>query len=328
MSFSEYMKNSTKNIVISKVCSLLEKNPSKNMDKLFNLSIKLIKDNENKKKIKNAYTYYNDTPLVKNFIENILSNLNSNFLKKFTINFFDYVFDNNAHSSFPFFVINLSPENNINHLTYSDVDTILTKVKENKIYYVFIIGKEPFSMDFLFNIYKKYPNILFIPFTNGEMFSPIICNRLYSTCNVIPIISLDGFKEETDYERGIGTFDKIMFNMNLLKQSSIPFGISSNISFNNVDIITSNKFTDMLLNKGSFINFYFYDSIINERKQKLELYAKMKNSRLNTSCFPLDFLDNSINSKILIDKNGFYNNEIKLKFNNMKYCFESCSLRI
>lgn len=29
MSFSEYMKNSTKNIVISKVCSLLEKNPSK-----------------------------------------------------------------------------------------------------------------------------------------------------------------------------------------------------------------------------------------------------------------------------------------------------------
>lgn len=49
------------------------------MDKLFNLSIKLIKDNENKKKIKNAYTYYNDTPLVKNFIENILSNLNSNF---------------------------------------------------------------------------------------------------------------------------------------------------------------------------------------------------------------------------------------------------------
>ena len=132
MSFSEYMKNSTKNIVISKVCSLLEKNPSKNMDKLFNLSIKLIKDNDNKKKIKNAYTYYNDTPLVKNFIENILSNLNSNFLKKFTINFFDYVFDNNAHSSFPFFVINLSPENNINHLTYSDVDTILTKVKENK----------------------------------------------------------------------------------------------------------------------------------------------------------------------------------------------------
>ncbi|WP_315076781.1 Fe-S oxidoreductase [uncultured Clostridium sp.] len=328
MNFSEYMKNSTKNIVISKVCSLLEKNPSKNMDKLFNLSINLIKDNENKKKIKNAYTYYNDTPLVKSFVENILLNINPNFLKKFTINFFNYVFDNKNHSYFPFFVMNLSPKDKCNEITYSDVDTILNKVKENKIYYVFIIGKEPFSIDFLYNIYKKYSDIVFIPLTNGELLTPIICNRLYSSCNVIPIISLDGFQEDTDYERGIGTFDKIMSNMDLLKQNSIPFGISSNISLDNIDIITSNEFIDMLLNRGAFINLYFYDSIINEKKQKLELYAKLKNLRINKSCFPLDFLDNSINSKILIDKNGLYNNELKLKFNNIKYCFNSCSLRI
>ncbi|AOR23325.1 radical SAM protein [Clostridium taeniosporum] len=323
MNFSEYVKNSTKNVIISKICSLLEKDPSKNIDKLFNLSIKLTKDTKNKSKIRDLYDYYNNNPLIKNFIENLLININPNFLKKFAINFLNYVLNSNDNTYFPFFVIDLSSKDINDKILYSELDKILKNVKENKISYVFIIGKEPFSIDPLFNIYKKYSNILFIPFTNGELFTPIICNKLSTLFNVVPIISLNGFKDLTDYSRGEGTFNKVMSNLDLLKYNSIPFGISSNISFNNIMAVTSNRFIDMILKKGAFINLYFYDSVINEKKEKLQLYRKIKHLKITPPYIPLNFLDNSITSKIIIDKNSLYNNELKLNFNNMKYCFHS-----
>lgn len=326
MNFSDHIKNSTKNIIISKICSLLEKNPSKNMDKLFNLSMKIIKDNNHKLKIQKVYDYYNDNPLVKNLIENFLLNLNPNFLKKFTTNFLSSVLNNSTNTKFPFFIINLSSENNLSNITYNEMDLILNKIKEKNILYVFIIGKEPFTVDFLFKLYKKYCNIIFILFTNGEIFTPKICNTLSTLNNVITLISLDGFKTETDHIRGTGTFNKIICNMNLLKSKSIPFGIFSNISLNNFNIVTSDKFINMILDKGAFINLYFYNSVINQKKQQLKLYRKIKRLKIAPSHLPINFLDSSISNKIIIDKNSLYSNNLKLNFNNIKYYFSPSSL--
>lgn len=45
--------------------------------------------------------------------------------------------------------------------------------------------------------------------------------------------------------------------MDLLKSRGIPFGVSSATSTNNLKTVTSDEFIDMLVKKGSRMNWYF-----------------------------------------------------------------------
>jgi MoaA/NifB/PqqE/SkfB family radical SAM enzyme len=76
--------------------------------------------------------------------------------------------------------------------------------------------------------------------------------------NVIPAISLEGFREETDGRRGKGQFDRISKVMDWLKEAGIFFAISTTQTSKNTDILTSDEFIDFLIEKGCILLWNFH----------------------------------------------------------------------
>ncbi|MBW6410153.1 radical SAM protein [Clostridium weizhouense] len=326
MSFNEYFKNSTRNIVMAKVCSFLEKNPEKNTEKLFNLITKLSKDEHSKLALESIHSYYNEIPTVKEFVQDILTTVNPKFLKKFFINFLGNAIWSGGekrkkillseNTKIPF-VLLISPSMKCNlhcngcyaakydkskGLTYEEVDKIIGEAHDLGIHYIIVLGGEPFFVDFMYDIYKKYNDILFTPFTNGTLITENIADKLSALGNVMPMFSLEGFKEETDLRRGDGTFDMVMAGMDLLKERGIPFGVSSATSTHNMNTVTSNEFIDMLITKGSKMNWYFMYMPVGEGvnldnmltpTQRIELGRRTKKIRLTKPYFTIDFFNDA-----------------------------------
>lgn len=62
--------------------------------------------------------------------------------------------------------------------------------------------------------------VLYTIYTNGRLIDEKICQRFVEVGNVIPAISLEGFKEETDKRRGPEHFDRVMKAMDLTKRGT------------------------------------------------------------------------------------------------------------
>ncbi len=137
------------------------------------------------------------------------------------------------------------------------IDRLLKEGKEMGIYLVTILGGEPFIRKDMWEIYEKHHDVEFIVFTNGCMLTPQNVDRIADLGNVAPMISLEGFKDETDARRGTGTFDRIMTAMDDLRKAGVLFGFSSMVTRHNVDTICSDGFNDMLVEKGCYLGWHF-----------------------------------------------------------------------
>jgi MoaA/NifB/PqqE/SkfB family radical SAM enzyme len=187
-------------------------------------------------------------------------------------------------------------------LSFEEVDKIVGEARELGIHYMVILGGEPFFVDYMYKIYEKYSDVMFTPFTNGTLFNDEIADRLGKLGNVMPMFSLEGFEKETDSRRGNGVFKKVMNGMDLLKSRGIPFGVSSATTTHNMDIVSSNKFINMLIEKGSRMSWYFIYMPVGEKpniedmlkpEQRIELGRRIRNIRLTKPYFAIDFFNDA-----------------------------------
>jgi len=55
--------------------------------------------------------------------------------------------------------------------------------------------------------------------------------RYFSSCrNIIPVVSIEGDKNQTDNRRGEGVFERISLSLDLLKKRNIFYGISITVT--------------------------------------------------------------------------------------------------
>ena len=87
MDIKDTIKKGTKEAIIKAGIQILENNPEKNVDKIFNIIRKGVRDKDSKNAIDEVQRYYNEIPSVHNFIQDILKNTNKNCLSKFFANF-------------------------------------------------------------------------------------------------------------------------------------------------------------------------------------------------------------------------------------------------
>jgi len=124
-------------------------------------------------------------------------------------------------------------------------------------HYVVIIGGEPFIREDIFHIFARNPKTSFMVYTNGTMIDEAFAKRLLRVGNVLTILSLEGFKKETDARRGEGVFDKVMEAMDILRKNRVLFGFSVTHTRKNADVVISEEFIDMLIEKGCILGWYF-----------------------------------------------------------------------
>lgn len=320
------LQKNLKERVIKKGVELLDKDPQNNVDKIFMLIKKSVENEFAKARIDNVYDYYKNNEATHEFIQNILKSTDKNCLKKFFMDFFGNAtwygiprrqkMGSKHGIKIPFSLL-ISPSMRCNlrctgcyaanydkkdDIPFEEVDRLIGEARDLGIYYIVVLGGEPFFNKYMLDIYEKYNDIYFTPFTNGTLFDEELAERLRNLGNVMPMLSLEGFEKETDARRGKGTFKKVMNSMELLKKKGVPFGVSSATSRYNVDTVTSDEFINMLIEKGSKMSWYFIYMPVGENpdinamltpEQRIMLGRKTRNIRASKPYFTIDFFNDA-----------------------------------
>ena len=74
--------------------------------------------------------------------------------------------------------------------------------------------------------------------------------------NIVPVISIEGEREETDARRGEGVYDTVMDKMDKLCERGIIYGVSVTVTKENMEKAYSDAFLDSLRTRGCKAVFY------------------------------------------------------------------------
>lgn len=138
------------------------------------------------------------------------------------------------------------------------IDRLVEECKEMGIYLVLMTGGEPFLREDLFDLFEKHGDCLFQIYTNATLIDDRVIKRLVSLGNVVPAISLEGLREETDERRGRGRFDQILKVMDGLRKAGLLFAVSTTQTSKNTEVLGSDRFIDFLIEKGCILLWNFH----------------------------------------------------------------------
>ncbi len=127
---------------------------------------------------------------------------------------------------------------------------IFKEAKELGISFILLAGGEPFMRKDVLQSAAQVKEIMFPIFTNGTMFDEEIMKLLDKNRNLVPILSIEGDKEQTDKRRGKGTYDILMDAMDMLYKKGILYGTSVTVTRDNIKTVTSKDYFELMYNKG------------------------------------------------------------------------------
>lgn len=143
-------------------------------------------------------------------------------------------------------------------LSFEELDDIISQAEKLGIHFFLYTGGEPLMRKYdLVKIAKKHKFSIFHAFTNGTMIDEAYADEVAKIENLTFGFGVEGFREETDFRRGEGTYDKIMEAMDLLKQRGVAFAFASCFHPKNYEIVTSDEFIDLMIEKGCWAGWYF-----------------------------------------------------------------------
>ena len=145
------------------------------------------------------------------------------------------------------------------NLSFEDMDRVITQGKELGIYLYMLTGGEPLvRKKDVIRLCEKHNDCVFHAFTNGTLVDDEFCQEMQRVGNLSLSISLEGYEEVNDGRRGKGVYQKVMHAMDLLKTYGLIFGTSICYTRANIDTVTSDKFLDMIIEKGCRYAWYFH----------------------------------------------------------------------
>lgn len=116
--------------------------------------------------------------------------------------------------------------------------------------YILLAGGEPMLRRDIIEAAGKIKNIIFPIFTNGTYIDEKYY-QLFDKCrNLLPVLSIEGGREETDSRRGQGIYDILLSTMENFKKRNLLFGASVTVTTENVREVVSDEFIDSLAEKG------------------------------------------------------------------------------
>ena len=183
-------------------------------------------------------------------------------------------------------------------LPYDLVRRILRECMDMGLYFVTVLGGEPFLYPSLFQMIEEHPQIFFQIYTNGTLMTKESAERIRDLGNAMVVVSCEGDEEETDRWRGPGVFKKIMDVMDYLREARVLFGSSATVTKNNVETVSSEEWIDFLLGKGVVAQMYFLYLPVNGQgdvslmvtpEQRNHLRKQVIHFRNTKPVFVLDF---------------------------------------
>lgn len=130
------------------------------------------------------------------------------------------------------------------------LEKLVEEAKELGISFIVLAGGEPLMRPSLLEITKKSPQIMFLMFTNGLLLNDSVLEQIAQNKNVVPLLSMEGYKIDTDGRRGNGVYNQLLKSIGKLKNSGLFWGTSLTMTRTNFDEVTDDAFVKQLVDNG------------------------------------------------------------------------------
>ena len=154
-------------------------------------------------------------------------------------------------------------DENVQTLGWDLVDKIVSDARELwGTQFIVISGGEPMAYrsqgKTILDLVENNPDTFFMMYTNGTLIDDEAVERMAKLGNIIPAISLEGWREKTDARRGEGVFDRVMAAMDRLFHAGVLYGVSLTATRHNAEEILSDSFIEFLFEeKHAVIGWIF-----------------------------------------------------------------------
>ncbi|ADU27885.1 radical SAM protein [Ethanoligenens harbinense] len=143
-------------------------------------------------------------------------------------------------------------------LSYEQLASVIEQGKKLGIYMYLFSGGEPLvRKKDLLRLAEENNDCMFLAFTNATLIDEEFAAEVERLGNFAFAISVEGFEEETDMRRGKGTYQAVMNAMDILHRHGIIFGFSTCYHSKNTDVVGSDEWLDLMIEKGCTFGWYF-----------------------------------------------------------------------
>ncbi len=131
---------------------------------------------------------------------------------------------------------------------------------------ILLAGGEPLTRPEILDITRDFPKIIFPLFTNGLLLDDKILAEIKKQKNVIPVVSLEGDSESTDFRRGDGVYNGVQKAIREMRSRKIFFGTSIMMTRGNIESVTDYHFVSELIASGCRLFFFVEYVAVGEGK--------------------------------------------------------------
>ncbi len=121
--------------------------------------------------------------------------------------------------------------------------------------FVLLAGGEPLEREDVLEEAAKTPELIFPVFTNGTLFTPAMLKRFDRHRNLVPVISMEGDRQQTDQRRGEGVFEMVRQTMKNMAGLGMFYGVSITVTKDNLDTVLDDQFILSLKEAGCRLVF-------------------------------------------------------------------------
>jgi MoaA/NifB/PqqE/SkfB family radical SAM enzyme len=130
--------------------------------------------------------------------------------------------------------------------------SVVSQAAELGVSVIVIAGGEPLvRKEEIADLARSFPQVLFPVFTNGLLIDEDTAAALSGLKNIVPVISFEGFRSETDLRRGSGVYDRLLVTCSLLKARGVFFGCSITVTRENTKRVLDEPFIRSMLATGA-----------------------------------------------------------------------------
>lgn len=129
--------------------------------------------------------------------------------------------------------------------------SVVSQAADLGVSVIVIAGGEPLvRQEEIFRMAEAHPAILFAVFTNGMLIDDSLADRIDACRNIVPVLSFEGFREDTDARRGTGVYNRLLATCARLKSKNIFFGCSVTTTRENFSRVTGELFIREMISAG------------------------------------------------------------------------------
>ena len=147
-------------------------------------------------------------------------------------------------------------------MSQEKLHSVIGEARDLGVSFMVLAGGEPLVRQDILKITSDYPDILFLMFTNGLLITDELAGQFKAQKNIIPLISLEGYENNTDERRGSGVYGHLQKIIEKLKKEDVLFGTSITVTRSNFETLLNDRFIGNLTGLGGkFLLFVEYSPI-------------------------------------------------------------------